>query len=155
MSDISVRGKELIVGAALGNCVHVAGVAHFLRLAEDAGFQTLLLGAATPIARILEAVDQYNPCSLAISYRLTPSNGRTLLEELMREMEGRSPVVLFGGTPEMVRIAQQFPRIAACFSGDENMSKVRQVFRLLGRESYPEPESGEASSPVPIEKRVD
>jgi hypothetical protein len=155
MSDITVRGKELIVGAALGNCVHVAGVAHFLRLAEDAGFQTLLLGAATPIARILEAVDQYKPCALAISYRLTPSNGRPLLEELMREMEGRSPIVLFGGTPEMVRIARQFPRISACFSGDENMSKVRQVFGLLRKESYPELESGETYPPVPIEKRVD
>lgn len=38
--------KKLIVGASLGNCVHVAGVIHFLQLAKQEGYETVFLGPA-------------------------------------------------------------------------------------------------------------
>jgi len=38
--------KGLMLGAAMGDCVHVAGVLNFLRLASAEGFRTEFLGAA-------------------------------------------------------------------------------------------------------------
>ncbi len=35
--------KKKIVGAALGTCVHVSGLYHFLKSAEAAGYETILL----------------------------------------------------------------------------------------------------------------
>ena len=32
--------KKTILGASIGNCVHVAGVIHFLNLASDEGYCT-------------------------------------------------------------------------------------------------------------------
>ncbi len=47
--------QKTVVAAALGECVHVAGVMNFLRLAEAAGWQTVFLGPAVPVERVLEA----------------------------------------------------------------------------------------------------
>ncbi len=38
--------SETVVAAALGECVHVAGVMNFLCLAEEAGWRTVFLGPA-------------------------------------------------------------------------------------------------------------
>ena len=38
-----------IVAGALGNCVHVAGVAGFVNIAEQLGYKTVFLGAAVSI----------------------------------------------------------------------------------------------------------
>ena len=46
--------QRTVVAAALGECVHVAGVMKFLRLAEAAGCRTIFLGPALPVARVLE-----------------------------------------------------------------------------------------------------
>ncbi len=40
--------ERLILGAAIGDCVHVAGVVNFLNLAEQVGFRTVMLGPAVP-----------------------------------------------------------------------------------------------------------
>jgi predicted esterase YcpF (UPF0227 family) len=45
--------KIKILGASIGNCVHIAGVANFLRLAEAMGIKTLLLGPAVAIDEFL------------------------------------------------------------------------------------------------------
>ncbi len=111
---------KLIVGAALGNCAHVAGVANFLRLAEAAGFRTRLLGAAVGVRRILDFVRAERPAVLAIGYRLTASGGKKLLTELLEGLvEAPDVKLLFGGTPEMAELAQKTGRFEACFVGDE------------------------------------
>ena len=43
---------KTVVAAALGECVHVAGVMNFLRLAEAAGWRTVFLGPAVPIEAV-------------------------------------------------------------------------------------------------------
>ena len=37
--------KQLIVGAAIGDCVHVAGVVNFLNLAEQLGYDHAVASA--------------------------------------------------------------------------------------------------------------
>ena len=40
--ELECMKKQLIVGAAIGDCVHVAGVVNFLNLAEQLGYETPL-----------------------------------------------------------------------------------------------------------------
>jgi len=46
---------KTVIAAALGECVHVAGVTNFLRLAEAAGWRTVFLGPAVPVEQVLAA----------------------------------------------------------------------------------------------------
>ena len=47
--------SPVVVAGALGECVHVAGVMNFLRLAENAGWQTVFLGPAVSVEQVLAA----------------------------------------------------------------------------------------------------
>ena len=53
--------SKKILGASLGNCVHVAGILNFLKLAEHYGYETLFLGPAVSLERLNEAIREYNP----------------------------------------------------------------------------------------------
>ena len=75
---------KTVVAGALGECVHVAGVRNFLRLAEAAGWRTVFLGPAVPIEQFLEAVHAEladGRLLVGVSYRLTPETGERLLGE--------------------------------------------------------------------------
>ncbi|MBE9475464.1 MAG: cobalamin-dependent protein, partial [Chloroflexi bacterium] len=71
---MSPSGKT-VVAAALGECVHVAGVMNFLRLAEEAGWRTIFLGPSVPIAEVIAAAEREKADLVAVSYRLTPDTG--------------------------------------------------------------------------------
>ena len=72
---------KTIVAGALGECVHVAGVINFLRLAELAGWRTVFLGPAVPIEGLIEAAVREKADLVGVSYRLTPETGERLLAE--------------------------------------------------------------------------
>ena len=72
---------KTVVAGALGECVHVAGVTSFLRLAEMAGWKTVFLGPAVPIAEFLQVVRDEKAELVGVSYRLTPETGERLLGE--------------------------------------------------------------------------
>src|SRR5262249_14187167 len=67
---------RLIVGAAIGDCVHVAGVVNFLNLAEELGYRTVCLGPAVSLDTLLANVEDLDPALVAVGYRLTPENCR-------------------------------------------------------------------------------
>lgn len=122
----------IIVAGALGNCVHVAGVAGFLSITEQLGYKTVFLGAAVPVDRFVEAVERYRPEIVGVSYRLTPDVGKTLLEELRQKLETRGlmdTVYLFGGTPPMCNIAKESGWFDHCFSGLENPDEICAYLR--------------------------
>src|SRR5271157_6040620 len=81
--------ERLIVGAAIGDCVHVAGVVNFLNLAEQLGYETVSLGPAVSVDTLLEKVDALDPAMVAVGYRLTPENCRSLLGELSAKIATR------------------------------------------------------------------
>lgn len=68
---------RLILGAALGSCVHVAGIIHFLSIAEDEGYKTKFLGPAVSVDALFDAIYKEKPDIVSISYRLTPSASRS------------------------------------------------------------------------------
>ena len=150
------QGKgKLIIGAALGNCVHVAGVANFLRFAKAEGFDTRLLGAATPVEVIVEAVRNYSPVALGVSYRLTPTNGKVLIETLLDQLKDYPDLtLLFGGTPEMVKIVEATDRFSAYFIGDEPYRKIEETFRMLRGESALQLQLSTEGTLMPVGQRV-
>src|SRR5579884_3861839 len=92
---------KCIVGAAIGDCVHVAGVVNFLNLAEQLGYRTVCLGPAVSVETLLERVVALDPALVAVGYRLTPENCRNLLRDLAAQVAARGEgrrAWLFGGT---------------------------------------------------------
>jgi methylmalonyl-CoA mutase cobalamin-binding subunit len=121
-----------VLGASLGDCVHVAGVTRFLRVAEEEGHETHFTGPATDLETLVEAAVRFDPDVIGISYRLTPDNLRPLLVELkaMLQAAGLSDRrLLFAGTPPVVRVAREFDLFDAFFEGGESAAQVRQALR--------------------------
>lgn len=121
-----------IVAGALGNCVHVAGAAGFLKIAEDLGYRTVFLGAAVPIDEFADAIQEHQPEIVGVGYRLTPEVGANLLVELRRTLEERGLTdrrFVFGGTPPMCREAEKLGWFERCFDGLENPDAVWAYLR--------------------------
>jgi hypothetical protein len=106
--------KGIIIGASIGNCVHVAGVPHFMNLAQDEGYDTVFLGPAIDAASMEKVIRHYSPRYVAVGYRLTPENFVKIIPSFM-EMNSRlekKPLWLFGGTPKVAQKAKN--RILRC-----------------------------------------
>jgi hypothetical protein len=131
--------KNLIVGAAIGDCVHVAGVVNFLNLAEQLGYQTVCMGPAVSVDALLDKVRQLDPEIVAVGYRLTPENCRNLLDELQAKAAARGETNrswLFGGTEPCVAIARDTGLFQMAFSS--GTSKQAVVAFLRGEQNEDE-----------------
>lgn len=114
-----------IIAGAIGNCVHVAGVVQFLKIAEEIGYETYFLGAAVSVEEFIDAIGKYKPDMVGVSFRLTPQVAEKLLEDFkiklgQEEMTKRKFV--FGGTPPVCRLAERTGIFDRCFTGLENMN---------------------------------
>lgn len=143
MERVGQRNK-LVIGAALGECVHVAGVVNFLRLAEEQGYKTVSLGPAVSVRELVGAIVESQPELVAVGYRLTPSTAEPLFEELKAELRkaGVEGVrFVFGGTAPVAEVAARSGLFEHVFNGEETIEDV--VAYLKGhkvdrsRESYP------------------
>ena len=130
--------EKLIVGAAIGDCVHVAGVVNFLNLAEELGYQTVCLGPAVSVEALLEKVAAFDPALVAVGYRLTPENCRSLLADLTSEAQRREQRRwLFGGTEPCVAAARETGLFQMTFAS--GISKQAVVAFLRGEQTDTEP----------------
>ena len=123
---------KTIVAGALGECVHVAGVFNFLRLAEQEGWKTIFLGPAVSPSAVLEAARKENADLVAVSYRLTPETGERLLASFCEEadeLREQGIQFAFGGTPPVAERAQKFGFFNAIFDGYETTEDVRAFLR--------------------------
>jgi len=134
---------KTVIAGALGECVHVAGVINFLRLAEAAGWRVVFLGPAVSVEEFLGAVRRektggstLRQCPelvegeqvlVGVSYRLTPETGERLLAEFAEEAdELRAAGVrfVFGGTPPVAERARAMGFFERCFGGDVSSEAV-------------------------------
>ena len=136
---------KLILGAALGECVHVAGVLSFLRIAEQEGYRTLFTGPATPVNELVAAIQRESPDIVAVSYRLTPENARSLLLDMGESCSNEGLIgagtagtlgrkqtrFVFGGTPPVAEIAREIGLFEAVFDGQQPAEAV--IAYLRGR----------------------
>jgi hypothetical protein len=112
--------NRLILGACLGNCVHVAGLLNFLRLAEAKGYSTKFLGPAVSTEKIIEEAKRSGARIIALSYRLTPQAGYELARALKVavKVHGLSNRVwLFGGTTPVVNEVRKVRLFHHLFDG--------------------------------------
>ncbi len=73
-----------ILGAAIGDCVHVWGLYNFLKIAESEGFVAESLGPAVKLERLIREVIDKKPDVVALSYRLTDESAKELFDELKK-----------------------------------------------------------------------
>ena len=119
--------QKTVIAAALGECVHVAGISNFLRLAESAGWRTVFLGPAVPIEEVLAAAKREDAELVGISYRLTPETGERLLgdfAEAASELHERGVRFAFGGTPPVVERADALGFFERSFDGSEPVEEI-------------------------------
>lgn len=137
---------KTVVAAALGECVHVAGVMNFLRLAEAAGWRTIFLGPATPIEAVLDTARQEHADLVGVSYRLTPETGAHLLgrfAEAADDLFSAGIRFAFAGTPPLAARARTLGFFEQIFDGSESAEQVLaylkgQPLDQLGADDYPQ-----------------
>lgn len=135
-----------VVACALGECVHVAGVMNFLRLAEQTGWQTVFLGPAVSLDAVLRAAIEEQADLVAVSYRLTPETGERLLgdfAEAADELRGQGVRFAFGGTPPVAARATAMGFFEQVFDGSETSEDVLAFLRgekldAMDETSYPQ-----------------
>jgi hypothetical protein len=125
---------KTVIAGALGECVHVAGISNFLRLAEAAGWRTVFLGPAASIETFINAIRrestnmrQNNDLLVGVSYRLTPENGERLLGQFAEEAaewHERGIRFAFGGTPPVAECAKVLVFFEKIFDGTESPEQV-------------------------------
>jgi hypothetical protein len=119
---------KVILGAALGECIHVAGLLNFLQLAGKAGFETVFLGPAVPLDKLIEKIKETQPEIVALSYRLSPEVCQRLLTELEHKVSSdpflKSRRYVFGGTVATARVARQMKLVEKAFDGSEQAEEI-------------------------------
>jgi methylmalonyl-CoA mutase cobalamin-binding subunit len=114
--------QKTVVAGALGECVHVAGVTNFLRLAESAGWRTVFLGPAVSVEQMVSAAQREEAELVGVSYRLTPETGERLLGEFAEaasELHQRGVRFAFGGTPPVAERVRGIGFFERLFDGSE------------------------------------
>jgi len=140
-----VGNKRKILGACLGNCVHVAGVMNFLALAEEEGYETNFLGAAVPINILVEQIEKEKPDIVALSYRLTPEVAESLLSDLKNQIgqiKLSKTSFVFGGTEPVAKVAQDSKLFEHIFTPKSRTADIilylRQQVPTLSDEEMPQ-----------------
>jgi methylmalonyl-CoA mutase cobalamin-binding subunit len=113
---------KTVIAGALGECVHVAGISNFLRLAESAGWRTVFLGPAVSVEQVLEAANREKADLVGVSYRLTPETGERLLgqfAEAASDLHAAGVRFAFGGTPPVAERARAIGFFERVFDGRE------------------------------------
>jgi len=127
---------KTVVAGALGECVHVAGVMNFLRLAEAAGWRTVFLGPAVPVEELVAAARREQADLVGVSYRLTPETGAQLLgafAEAADELRAAGVRFAFGGTPPVAAQARSIGFFERAFDGSEPDEAVLAYLKGQGR----------------------
>ncbi|HHH83548.1 MAG TPA: cobalamin B12-binding domain-containing protein [Chloroflexi bacterium] len=147
-----MAGQKTVVAGALGECVHVAGVVHFLRLAEAAGWRTVFLGPAVPLEAFIAAARREQADLVGVSYRLTPETGERLLGEFAEEadeLKTRGVRFAFGGTPPVAERARAMGFFERVFDGSESPAEV-----LAYLKGVPADGGAEADYPQTLLERI-
>lgn len=130
---------KTVVAGALGECVHVAGVINFLRLAEAAGWRTVFLGPATSIDQVIDAARKVHADLVGVSYRLTPETGERLLGEFAEAadtLRASGVRFAFGGTPPVADRARKMQFFERIFDGSDS---TEQILAYLKGQTASEP----------------
>ncbi len=141
--------RNRIIGGSIANCVHIAGIYQFLRIAQDNGHKTKFLGAAVKINKFINEIKSFEPDIVCVSYRLTASSLKQILKDFFKTLAKyellEDKLFYFGGTPECVEVAKQFSYFACFFQGEEDFSVINSSLDFVNKLKKPENKSFKAS----------
>ncbi len=143
-----------ILGAAIGSDVHTAGLVVFLDYAKKEGFETINLGPAVPVRRLVEEIEKHKPDIVTIGYRLGKEPLRKLLKEFFELVDKKglgNRKFFFGGTIETAEVAKEFGRFDAVFDGRQ---ETEDIVLMLRGELRKERE-GDFIPPQTLRERID
>ena len=126
-----MKDRRILI-AAIGNCVHAAGIYNFSEIARKEGWTMEYMGSAIPVERLVGGIVEFKPDLVAVGYRLSGEGCRYLLQELQgliaeNGLEGIRYV--FGGTIETAEVAREFGFIEKVFDGTEDSSEAAMYLR--------------------------
>lgn len=124
--------KKTILGASIGNCVHVGGLYHFMKLAEAEGFEIIFLGPAVSLDRLIEEIILRTPETVALSYRLTAENAKNLFDQLNMQIELYkldNIKFIFGGTTPVAEVAKNYKFFEKVFTGEDTVIEIKKYLR--------------------------
>ena len=150
-----MKNRLKILGAAIGSCVHVAGLLNFLEIAAKEGYSVESLGGAVPIQKVVDAIMEVDPDIVALSYRLDSKALEKLLsdfEKLLEEKRLLNKRYIFGGTVETAEVAKRFGFIEKVFDGTE---EIEDVVLFLRSEKRSKKENEAAQWPQTLYERIE
>ena len=109
-----------ILAAALGECVHVAGILNFLAVARRHGYLTEFLGPAVPVPALVDEIRRRGPDVTAIGYRLTPESAARRFAELGARLTAAGlggTRLWFGGPQPVADVARASGLFEVVFGG--------------------------------------
>ncbi len=129
-TNVKRNGKK-VLGASIGNCVHVAGVYHFLQIGEQEGYETVFMGPAVSVDRLFQTIEEHRPDIIGISYRLTPENVIPLLDEIKERAAtlDYAPIWNFGGTKPVADVAKRYGMFTYISDGYDDVNDTIRFFR--------------------------
>ncbi|MBM3708446.1 MAG: cobalamin B12-binding domain-containing protein, partial [Actinobacteria bacterium] len=130
-----------ILGAAVGSCVHVAGIMNFLNIAKKAGFETMFLGSAVDISRLKDEIEKKAPDIVGISYRLSPESSVKLFEKFSKTVAAKfkNTTFILGTTSSVADALENsglleiFDRV---FTGGESIQEIENYLKGTKLEDY-------------------
>jgi len=132
MKEINNYISKKVLTACIGQCVHVAGIHNFINIAQKLGYDCIFLGPATSISEIINSIQKIEPNIVGLSYRLTPSTLRHLLENFFKQyekLEKKPDRLFFAGTPEVIKVAKEFKEFDEFFIGGESKFKLISILK--------------------------
>ncbi|MHA1342051.1 MAG: cobalamin B12-binding domain-containing protein [Promethearchaeota archaeon] len=129
---IEEKLQKSILGACIGDCIHVAGILNFMNIAEQYGFNTNFLGPATSIDKIIEEIKKNNPGYVVISYRLTPQVGFKILKEFIEKIKQNKLTnrkFFLGCLPDLKKMIEPLGFFDNIFIGGESINEILPILQ--------------------------
>lgn len=123
--------KKMLI-AAIGTCVHAAGMYNFAQLARKEGYQVTYLGSANPVEQVIDAAVELQPEAIALGYRLSQESAQELLSAFFEgaDKQGLGDLrYFFGGTLETSAVAETFNRFEGIFDGSQSQEEILLALR--------------------------
>jgi hypothetical protein len=147
-----LKDRRILI-AAIGNCVHAAGIYNFSEIARKEGYTMEYMGSAIPIEKLVGGIIEFKPDIVALGYRLSEDGCRHLLNELkgfIVENDLKGVKFIFGGTIETARVAREFDYIEKVFDGTEDRLEAVLYLRNVERDGQVD-----AKPPQTLRERIE
>ncbi len=125
---LSRQRGPLLIAACADSERHELGLRMICDLLELEGWDTVFLGATTPIDSLLEMVEARRPAVVALSASISPHLGRVreAIRVIRERLGDRAPVIAVGGRPFM-----EDPELAGRVGADLTAMDAVEAVKLL------------------------